>query len=66
MHISEQPETTTGQHGDNEQDDSTVVPAPVASVAHVGEAADWNPLLPRDSTWTPRARRATHRANGKH
>jgi hypothetical protein len=48
----------TGQHA---------VPAPVASVAHVSEAVDeWNPIVPDNTTWTPRGRRATHRANGKH
>ena len=46
--------------------EDVVPPAPVASVAHVSETDDWNPIVPRDSAWVPRGRRATHRAHGKH
>ena len=64
MHISDQPHPpSVPPHA---YDDQIVPPAPVASVAHVSESDDWNPIVPNDSTWTPRGRRATHRVNGKH
>jgi hypothetical protein len=69
MHIFEQPDSWAGRNDDAStphRPDDIVVPAPVASVAHVSESDEWNPLVPAGSRWTPRGRRATHRGNGKH
>jgi len=68
MHIDEQP-APPEREGGHPYPMSTPdeVPAPVASVAHVSEADDeWNPILPDNKAWSPRGRRATHRATGKH
>ena len=68
MHISEQPDPSPGQNDSvtPPRADEAVVPAPVASGAHVSKSDQWNRLVPAGSRWTPRDRRATHRAMGKH
>lgn len=68
MHIFEQPDPSGGQN------DSVTppwageagIPAPVASAAHLSKSDQLNRLVPAGSRWTPRDRRATHRAMGKH